>query len=456
MLPRPAELVLEDGTLLKVQDSVPADLPLGYHELVFADGAPPVTIIRSPGRCYLEPGLRIWGWAVQLYAARSSKSWGFGDLADLRRLGRWSAGLGAGAVLINPLSAVAPVLPQQASPYFPSSRRFRNPLYLRIEEIPGAASTEIDLERLAATALALNEQRQIDRNQVFRLKMQALEALWGCWNGDAAFDSFLSQQGESLRAFAAFCTLAEQHGGDWREWPTEYRRPESSAVSRFVDANADRVRFHAWLQWLLDEQLAQAASELPLVLDLPIGVDPGGADAWQWQDVLANSASVGAPPDEFNTEGQDWCLPPFIPHCLRAARFRPFIETIRSALRHAQGLRIDHVMGLFRLFWIPNGLSPKHGAYVRYPSEALLAIVAVESHRAGAWIAGEDLGTVEPDVRRRLAENRMLPYRLLWFGGGSTARLPGAGHGSHYDARTCQRLPDFGTAPIMQRNVASA
>ncbi len=414
-LSRPAELVLEDGTTLKLQDSVPPDLPLGYHDLMPADGRSPTMIIKSPGRCYLEPNLRIWGWAVQLYAARSSKSWGFGDFADLRRLGHWSAGLGAGAVLVNPLSAVAPVLPQQSSPYFPSSRRFHNPLYLRIEEVPGAADMGIDLEHLAATGRQLNEHRRIDRDQVFRLKMQALEVLWERRGGDALFDSFLEQRGESLRSFAAFCVLAEQFGGDWREWPGEYRRADSSAVSGFVEANADRLRFHAWLQWLLDEQLASAAQELPLVQDLPIGVDPGGADAWQWQDVLADGASVGAPPDEFNTLGQDWCLPPFIPHRLRGARFGPFIETIRSGLRHARGLRIDHVMGLFRLFWIPDGLGPKHGAYVRYPAEELLAIVAVESHRAGAWVAGEDLGTVEPEVRRRLAESRMLPYRLLWF-----------------------------------------
>ena len=158
-----------------------------------------------------------------------------------------------------------------------------------------------------------------------------------------------------------------------------------------------------------------ALAVLPLVIDLPIGVSPGGADAWQWQDVLAKGATVGAPPDQFNMEGQDWGLPPFIPHRLRAARYTPFIETIRSSLRHAGGLRIDHVMGLFRLYWIPQGLGPKLGAYVRYPSEEMLAIVAVESHRARAWIAGEDLGTVEKHVRRQLAENRMLSYKLLWF-----------------------------------------
>jgi len=411
----PAELRLEDGTTLEIHDSLPADLPLGYHDLYTSTRTEPVQIIKRPDGCFLDPNLRIWGWAVQLYAARSSRSWGIGDFADLERLGRWSDGLGADVLLVNPLSAVAPVQPQQSSPYYPSSRRFLNPLYLCIEQVPGAADAGVDLERLAQEARRLNEQRLIDRDQVFQIKLQALELLWTQWNGDASFDAFCHKGGDSLQTFATFSALSEQFDADWRDWPGQYQRPDSPSVKRFAEGCAGRVRFHAWLQWLLDEQMAGAAGELPLVQDLPIGVDPGGADAWQWQDVLADAATVGAPPDEFNAEGQDWCLPPFIPHRLRAARFGPFIETIRASLRHASGLRIDHVMGLFRLYWIPKGLGPRRGAYVRYPAEELLATVAIESHRAGAWIAGEDLGTVEREVRRRLAENKMLSYRLLWF-----------------------------------------
>ena len=411
----PAELRLEDGTTLEILDSLPADLPPGYHNLHTSTGTEPVQIIKRPDGCFLDPDMRIWGWAVQLYAARSARSWGIGDLADLERLGRWSDGLGADVLLINPLSAVAPVQPQQSSPYYPSSRRFLNPLYLCIEQVPGAPDAGVDLDRMAQEARRLNEQRLIDRDRVFQIKMQALELLWTQWNGDAGFDAFCGEGGESLQTFATFGALCEQFDADWRDWPGQYQRADSPSVRRFAEGNAGRVRFHAWLQWLLDEQMAGAAGELPLVQDLPVGVDPGGADAWQWQDVLADAATVGAPPDEFNAEGQDWCLPPFIPHRLRAARFGPFIETIRASLRHASGLRIDHVMGLFRLYWIPKGLGPKRGAYVRYPAEELLAIVAIESHRAGAWIAGEDLGTVEREVRRRLAENKMLSYRLLWF-----------------------------------------
>jgi 4-alpha-glucanotransferase len=411
----PSELVLEDGTRLRVDRQTPPDLPIGYHQLQTLGGDAETWIIQRPASCWLPPGLKAWGWAVQLYAARSATSWGIGDLGDLRRLATWSRQLGADVLLLNPLCAVAPEIPQEASPYYPSSRRFRNPLYLRIEDIPGAVDAAIDLSPLAAAAQSLNGTRRIDRDQVFRLKMDALEKIWIRQAQDSSFDRYCQTMGESLRGFASFCVLAERFGGDWRLWPREYQRPDSPEVLRFVQQASQRLRFHQWLQWHLDRQLAASAAVLPLVIDLPIGVSPGGADAWQWQDVLAKSATVGAPPDQFNMEGQDWSLPPFIPHRLRTARYGPFIETIRSSLRHAGGLRIDHVMGLFRLYWIPQGLGPKRGAYVRYPAEELLAIVAVESHRAQAWIAGEDLGTVEKHVRRLLAENRMLSYKLLWF-----------------------------------------
>ncbi len=470
---RPGELVLEDGTTLPVSESLPLDLPPGYHDLHLTNQTHPVWIIKRPDGCFLDPTMRIWGWAVQLYAARSSQSWGIGDLADLRRLGRWSKRLGTGALLINPLSAVAPVETQQPSPYFPSSRRFLNPLYLRIEQVPGATDSGVELERLAQQTQTLNEQRMIDRDRAFQLKMQALDMLWARKRQNSVFDAFRREGGESLQTFATFCALAEQFGGNWREWPEEYRRPDSPQVRQFAEAKQERVGFHAWLQWLLDEQMARAACELPLVQDLPIGVDPGGADAWQWQDVLANGASVGAPPDEFNTEGQDWCLPPFVPHRLRELRFGPFIDTLRASLRHAGGLRIDHVMGLFRLYWIPGGLGPKRGAYVQYPADELLAIVAVESHRAGAWIAGEDLGTVERDVRRRLTENRVLSYRLLWFEDKTPDKYPTtsmaaitthdlptvAGLWSGYDMETRRRIglaaDEKGYAKIRKRLLAA-
>jgi 4-alpha-glucanotransferase len=421
----PAELKLEDGTVLRVDTTLPPDLPLGYHQLLPLDGGSSVDLIVSPGRCYLPATGRLWGWSAQLYALRSEQSWGIGDLTDLRRLARWSSQeVGAGILLINPLHAATPGLPQQPSPYFPTSRRYRNPLYLHIEDVPGAAEAGTDLERLVKAGRALNRERRIDRDAVVRLKMQALERLWSRFPDDPLFERYCAEQGEDLQQFAAFCVLAEHFGRRWRDWPEVYRRPHAPAVARFTADRVDRVRFHQWLQWLLDAQLSRAAAELPLMQDLPIGVDPDGADAWVWQDLLATDVTVGVPPDEYNTLGQDWRLPPFVPQKLRAAAYRPFRQIIRATLRHAGGLRIDHVMGLFRLYWIPQSAGPRMGAFVRYPAEDLLAIVALESHRARAFIVGEDLGPVEKAAQAQLAAHLILSYRLLWFETEPPARYP--------------------------------
>lgn len=418
----PAEVALEDGAVLAVSNHLSPDLPLGYH--TFREDGGETRLIVAPRRCHLPEGTRLWGWAAQLYAARSRESWGIGDLADLRRLARWSSTLGAGMLLINPLAAVTPVAPLQSSPYYPTSRRFRNPLYLRVEEVPGAGGARLDLERLAAAGRALNDGRRIDRNAVWTLKIEALERLWAAFGGDERFEAYRREHGQALREFATFCVLAERHGAGWPGWPEEFHRPGSGAVARFAAGHAGRIGYHEWLQWNLDAQLASAAPALRLMQDLPIGVDPGGADAWAWQDVLTREASVGAPPDRYNENGQDWGLPPFIPHRLAAHGYEPFIQTIRAGLRHAGGLRIDHVMGLFRLFWVPRGGTPHHGAYVRYPAGDLLAIVALESQRAGAIIVGEDLGTVEAGVRERLAEHAILSYRVVWFEPEPPARYP--------------------------------
>jgi 4-alpha-glucanotransferase len=413
----PTELVTEDGGGVNLDpgEAVPDDLPLGYHSLTDLAEGHRRTLIRAPDGCP-GPAGRAWGWTAQLYATRSHASWGMGDLGDLRELGRWSASeLGAGLLMINPLHAALPGLPQTASPYFPSSRRFRNPLYLRVEEVPGAASLASLLEELDVEGRALNGDRRIDRDAVLRLKMRALEELWAGFRGDGDHDSFCRAGGESLETYATFCTIHEQHGGPWRGWPPSLRHPGGSGVAAFRQANRHRVDFHRWLQWLVDRQLASAGSEIPLVTDLAVGFDPDGADAWEWQDVVASGMSVGAPPDGFNPSGQDWGLPPFDPWRLRAAGYRPFIETVGGAFRHTSGLRVDHVMGLFRLFWVPRDAGPAEGAYVRYPSADLLDILALESHRAGAYVVGEDLGTADDEIRGALARRRVLSYRLLLF-----------------------------------------
>ena len=421
----PARLVLEGGAELDVDGRLPADLPFGYHTLTRLDDGSQTTVVAGPGRACLPGNAPAWGWAVQLYGLRSARSWGMGDLGDLGELGRWSAGdLGAGLLLVNPLHAALPGLPQTASPYFPSSRRFRNPLYLRVEDVPGAADLGPELGDLAAAGRALNCEPRIDRDAVFRLKMDALDRLWRRFPGDPAFDRFCDEEGPALEGFATFSVLATAHGRGWRNWPEGHRHPDRPDVAAFKSEHADEVRFHQWLQWLVDGQLRAASSALPVVHDLAVGVDPDGVDAWLWQDSFALGMKVGAPPDEFNTQGQDWGLPPFDPWKLRSAGYLPFVQTIRAALRHAGGLRLDHVMGLFRLFWIPQGVTAAEGAYVRYPAADLLDIVALESHRAGAYVVGEDLGTVEPGVRDELAERNVLSYRLLWFEDGPPQGYP--------------------------------
>ncbi len=280
---------------------------------------------------------------------------------------------------------------------------------------PRAQLLGAELERLARAGRALNEDRRIDRDAIFRLKDRALREIWAHQPSDADFARFCQKREAELNDFAVYCALASEFGGDWRRWPLPYRAPKSPAVEAFAREHAREVGYHKWLQWLLDRQLADAVNSLTLVQDLPIGVDPGGADAWVWQDLLAHDCTVGAPPDLFNTAGQDWTIPPFVPHRLCQAGYEPFIQTIRALLRHAGGLRIDHVMGLFRLFWIPGGLGPRKGAYVRYPARDLLAIVTLESRRAGAFVVGEDLGTVEDRVREELADRRVLSFRVLWF-----------------------------------------
>jgi 4-alpha-glucanotransferase len=407
------EVRFEDGGSAPVDRGLPPDAPLGYHRLVDAGGAER-DLVLSPGRCYLPEGLRSWGWAVQLYAARSGKSWGIGDLGDLREFAGWARGGGADALLLNPLHAAKPG-PQEPSPYFPSSRRWRNPLYLRIEEVPGAAEALDDLDDLAARGRKLNAGDVIDRDEVSRLKTEALERLWERRIDDPDFQRFRAEHGSSLTDFATYMALVEHHGGGPATWPQKHRDPARPSVTRFRVENEERVLFHEWVQWLLERQLVAAGDRIGLVHDLAIGVDPDGADAWLWKDVFAPGVTVGAPPDLFNSHGQNWGLPPFDPWRLRAAGYRPFVETLRANLTAAAGVRIDHVMGLFRLFWIPEGAGPTDGAYVRYPYGDLLDILALESHRAGAYVVGEDLGTVEDAVPREMEARSMLSYRLLWF-----------------------------------------
>jgi 4-alpha-glucanotransferase len=418
-----ASIELEDGREAAGGETLAGEVPNGYHRLVMRDGSR-VRLITSPGRCALPDALRGWGWAVQLYAVRSESGWGIGDLGDLAALGAWAHRSGAATLLLNPLHAVHPGLPQEASPYFPSSRLYRNLLYLRIEDIPGAHDDPVVGKAMAA-AQALRDLPIVDRDRILPVKLRALESLWSGFGGDPEFDAYVIREGELLERYACFCVIAERHPGPWTGWPARFRRPDGAAVRALVSTERRRVDFHRWVQWCLDIQLARAGRELPIVHDLAVGFAPDGADAWLWQDVVASEARIGAPPDDFNPAGQDWGVPPFDPRRLRSAGYAPLVATLRRLMQSGRGIRIDHVMGLFRLWWVPLGArDPSGGAYVRYPASELLDIVAIESARAGCGVIGEDLGTVEDGVRPELHRRRVLSYRLAWFEARSPRRYP--------------------------------
>ena len=370
--------------------------------------------VAPDGRCTPPPG-RAWGWAIQLYAARSKDSWGIGDLADLRRFGRWARSAGASVVQISPLGAQPPTTPYQACPYYSSSRRFRNTTYLRVEEIEGAERVATELAPLKAQARVLNSKRLIDHDAVFALKSQALELIFRAAPQPRGLAAWQQRQGRALIDFATFDALAEVHGAAWRSWPSSLQSPRARGVEQARAELAERVAFHKWAQFHLHQQLARAAREITLIADVPVGFASDGFDAWRWQDLLAPGMRVGAPPDYFFPDGQDWGMPPFDPWKLQAAHFEPFIDAVRATTSHAKGLRLDHVMSLFRLFWIPESSGAAAGAYVRYPSNALLAVLAAESRRSGSFVIGEDLGLVEPSVKAALQPVGVPGYRLLWF-----------------------------------------
>ena len=377
----------------------------------------------AAGPCVTGPD-RAWGWAVQLYALRSNDSWGIGDMADLRRFASWSRKQGASLALLNPLGAQTPVNPYQASPYYASSRRFRNTMYIRVEEVDGADQAATELEPLRNAAQKLNDQRLIDYNEVFRLKSQALEAIFRAVPDPRGLGAWARGKGQALRDFATYNALAEAHGPAWRHWPQTLRHPRAAGLEAERQRLAKRIAFHVWQQFHLDRQMARAAREIGLITDVPVGFASDGFDSWRWQELLAPDMRVGAPPDEFFPDGQDWGFPPFDPWKLRRAHYEPFIEAVRSAAVHAAGIRLDHVMSLFRLFWIPSGSGAAAGAYVRYPAADMLGLLAAESRRARAFVIGEDLGLVEPMVRTRLRRRGALSYRLLWFEGPTPDQWP--------------------------------
>ncbi len=378
------------------------------------------------------PAERQWGFTIQLYSVRSSRSWGHGDLRDLAELARWSATeLGAGFVLVNPLHAAEPLPPISPSPYLPMTRLFTSPLYLRVEDILEYAAlptAEKDLiAGLAAPLRAANcTPDLIDRDAVWTAKRRALEMIRKVPLTEprqAAYDRFRAEGGRRLHEWSAWCALAERYGADWRDWPEELADPRRGIEMVRADAElAVAAEFHSWLQWHADQQLgaAQEAAKAAgmahgIIDDLAVGVHPGGADAWAMQDLLVRGFSVGAPPDGFNQLGQDWSQPPWHPRQLAAEQYRPMAELFGAARRSGGGIRVDHVLGLMRLWWIPEGQLPDHGAYVRYDHDATVGALAGTAARMDAVAIGEDLGTVDPWVHDYLADHGILGTMMLWF-----------------------------------------
>jgi 4-alpha-glucanotransferase len=408
------ELTLEDGTDLPPTNQLPPDLPIGYHSLRPLDDGPVTRLVVRPRACPAAPF--GWGWSTQLASLRSAASWGIGDLADLRSIAAWTRRRGGVIVQVSPLHAPAPVAPVQPSPYYPSSRRWRNVLHIAVRDVPGVTAVAGDLAALDRRGRALLDDDVIERDAVLTLKLRALEELFAAQPQPDAFHRWRAEQGDDLEQWGTYCALAEEHGPGWPVWPDALRHPAAAEVRSAARARAARVSFHAWCQWVAEEQLQTAATAgAGLLGDLAVGFDAGGFDAWSDQDLLALGCRVGAPPDGFAPDGQDWGIPPYIPWKLRDAEYRPLIDTIRSALRGMLGLRIDHVMGLSRLFWIPVGLPPPQGAYVNHTPWELMDIVAVEAHRAGAFVVGEDLGTVEPALREAMRERHVLGTVLAIF-----------------------------------------
>ncbi len=458
---RPKEqAVIEGCRHVRFDVPVPGDLPMGYYDLKAFGRTPSrvkegsLRLILAPPHCYVPErflqGRRIWGLSLQLYALRSARNWGVGDFGDLAELLEWAGNeLGAGMIGLSPLHALNNRWPYHISPYSPDSRLYLNGLYLDVERIPefresAAAQRMLEEAEFRARLEAVRTSERVDYDRVWAMKQEVLHALYVTFldrhvaeweeafrpktERGQAFARYREDGGQRLELFAVFQALAEElhrtHPPSWVwwEWPEGYRHPSSPEVEIFRTTHRRQILFHQYVQWVAEAQLGSVVDRagvlgLPigLYLDFALGSERSGSDAWMFQDQLALEAEAGAPPDAFTLAGQNWGLPPVIPHRLRAGGYRMFVELVRRTFRYGGALRIDHVMSLFRLFWIPRGLPASAGAYVAYPVEDLLGLLALESMRHRSVVIGEDLGTVPAAMRDRLALARVLSYRVLYF-----------------------------------------
>ncbi len=405
-----------------------------------APAAPP----QSDGSCHLPPAMaeggKLWSLSVQLYGLRSERNWGIGDFSDLAELAEQGARVGAAAVQLNPLHALFGARPAHCSPYAPSSRLFLNPLYIDVEAIDELKYSEtaqrlIEQEAFQERLHALRKADRVDYAAVAALKMPVLRLLFGEFvdrharrttERFAEFAAFRDRAGRALMDFALFEALERRlirtHPDGWASWPTSWRNRDPHACRDFVKRHPLEILFPMYLQWLTRMQLEQAQQRavaagmsIGLIADLAVGVDPTGADAWRDRDLLAMDAEIGAPPDAFAAEGQSWGLPPWRPRALAARAYQPWRELLDATMSAVGGLRIDHIIGCERQFWVPRGASGRDGAYVAYPREALLAVLAECSQRHNALVIGEDLGTVPEGFSERLADAAVLSTRVLRF-----------------------------------------
>ncbi|HFZ8996277.1 TPA: 4-alpha-glucanotransferase [Citrobacter freundii] len=424
--------------------NLPAKLPEGYHTLTLVQDEERTCcrVIVAPKRCYEPPALlageKLWGACVQLYTLRSEKNWGIGDFGDLKAMLEEVAQRGGAFIGLNPIHALYPANPESASPYSPSSRRWLNIVYIDVNAVEDFRLSEEAQAwwNMPTTQQALQSARDaewVDYATVTALKMAALRMAWKGFSARddeqmAAFRHFVTQQGESLYWQAAFDAIhafqvkEDELRWGWPVWPETFQSVDSPAVKAFCAENRDEVDFYLWLQWLAYSQFAACweicqGYKMPVGLyrDLAVGVAEGGAETWCDRELYCLKASVGAPPDILGPLGQNWGLPPMDPHIMTARAYEPFIELLRANMQNCGALRIDHVMSMLRLWWIPYGETADQGAYVHYPVDALLAILALESQRHRCMVIGEDLGTVPVEIVGKLRDSGVYSYKVLYF-----------------------------------------
>jgi len=462
---------IDGGRRVRVELPAPKGLPLGYYDFIIrAEGLVGgstgiLRLIVAPRQCYvptpLEVGQRYWGLALQLYSLSSGRNWGCGDFTDLNQIVEWAGKrLGAGLVGLNPLHAIRNSAPHHTSPYTPYNRLAINELYIDLERLPEffaseEAQTQYRSPEFQAMLQALRENRRVDYEAIASAKRTMLDLAYRQFLKEAysgaepnlepktarakLLERFIQSEGEALELYATFQTLEEERRliqsktVTWQEWPKQFLSP-GSAAREYGRRHRKRIRFFQYIQWIASEQLSEVlrtaeAAGMPIGIynDLALGAERTGAEAWMYQSVMALDADCGAPPDDFAPQGQNWGLPPINPVALRPSRYELLIQLLRRNMRFGGAIRLDHVMALSRLFWIPKGKSATEGAYVHYPFEELLSIIALESVRSKTLVIGEDLGTVTDLVREQLAKACVLSYRVFYFErrGDGTWKSPG-------------------------------